>query len=456
MPYLKHFSNMCVLCTVLACALPLQAEQTLSSCLDEGKIAYTNQNYPQAEQIFERCLTLDPQNVDAHLSLGGVYLTQDKLDVAQSHFQTALTHMQRNSPYWSYTYSMLGDIALKNRQNKQALALYSQSLQYNAANVNSLVGKGAILETQGDTQGAAEAYTSALAVEPLNLIARRRLIVLEPEYLTDDDILIALKQRLAVKPEETTLTDENRTLFFRMHQAEQRRGVDYLKNKFGRNLPKDYIVTLNQGTDFARELLTLDGFNALEKSIGQDAVLVFRRLNIPIQSIFSLRNKEGKPVFTPETTLTEEGFTVYTQALAGQKSYLLPNQAVPPSPAQLKKVQARAQALLKKGYTEISRAEYKMLENKTLCSDDTLKNKLGMYFLPVAKNLHRYFVRTTDTDPLQTVPYYYVMQARHKRNPKVEVPKNELIEYYQYYGYTLCLSDGNLTLAEDSADPNAF
>ena len=194
----------------------------------------------------------------------------------------------------------------------------------------------------------------------------------------------------------------------------------------------------------------------MEKSIGQDAVLVFRRLNIPIQSIFSLRNKEGKPVFTPETTLTEEGFTVYTQALAGQKSYLLPNQAVPPSPAQLKKVQARAQALLKKGYTEISRAEYKMLENKTLCSDDTLKNKLGMYFLPVAKNLHRYFVRTTDTDPLQTVPYYYVMQARHKRNPKVEVPKNELIEYYQYYGYTLCLSDGNLTLAEDSADPNAF
>ena len=52
---------------------------------------------------------------------------------------------------------------------------------------------------------------------------------------------------------------------------------------------------------------------------------------------------------------------------------------------------------------------------------------------------------------MKTVPYYYVMVSRKKRNPKVEVPKNEMIEYYTYYGYTICLSDGNLTLAEDNA-----
>ena len=111
----------------------------------------------------------------------------------------------------------------------------------------------------------------------------------------------------------------------------------------------------------------------------------------------------------------------------------------------------RVKNLLQKGYSEISLAEYRLVENKTLCSPDTLKKKLGLLTLPVAKNNYRYFVRTTDTDVLKTIPYYYVMQARHKRNPRVEVPKNEIVEYYDYYGYTVCLSDGNLTLAETAS-----
>ena len=40
---------------------------------------------------------------------------------------------------------MLGDISLKRQQNDQALKMYSKSLEYNAANVNSLVGKGVIV-----------------------------------------------------------------------------------------------------------------------------------------------------------------------------------------------------------------------------------------------------------------------------------------------------------------------
>jgi hypothetical protein len=119
--------------------------------------------------------------------------------------------------------------------------------------------------------------------------------------------------------------------------------------------------------------------------------------------------------------------------------------------AQKQKINARIKTLTQKGYTEISHPELKLLETKTLCSEDTLKNKLGVYYFPLGQKHYRYFVRITDTDPLKTVPYYFVMQARHKRNPKVEVPKNDLIEYYNYYGYTICLSDGNLTLSNDSS-----
>ena len=445
MQLLQRFFNVSLV-AVLG-VTPVHAAQTLAQCLEQGKAQYDQQNYNAAASTFAACVKLDNSSVDAHLSLAGALLTKEDLKGAQAQFEEALQHMQRNSPYWSYTYSMLGDIALKQKENKKALSLYAKSLTYNAANVNSLIGKGVILEAQGDKQGAAEAYTAALAVEPLNVIARKRLISLEPDYMTDEEILTALKQRYAVKPEQKELTEKNRALFEKIHWAEEHKGVDYLKNKYGKNT-KEYIVTLNQGTDFARDLLTLNGYNTLQKSIGQDAVVVFQRMNIPIQDVFALRNKEGRPVFTKESTLTDEGYTVYTQALAGKKEFLLPNQAVPPTPAQVQKANQRAKNLLSKGYAEITRSELKMVETQTLCSEDTLKDKLGVVYLPVTKERHRYFVLIKDASELKNVPYFYVMQARHKRNPKVEVPKNELVEYYKFYGYTVCLSDGNLTLEE--------
>lgn len=447
MPLLKPCSSMIagiLLFPTLLGAAPL----TLSTCLEEGKKQYTAQQYPQAQATFEKCLQLDADNVDAHLSLAGVLLTQEKLDDAKIHFETALKNMKRTSPYWSYTYSMLGDIALKQQAQKQALGMYNKSLEYNTANVNSLIGKAVVLETQGDKLGAAQAYRSAVAVEPLNIIARRRLIELEPDYFTDEEILTALKQRHAIAPEVTQLTDEKRHLFTRIHQAEQRHGVDYLKNKYGPQAQK-LIVTLNKNTDFSRDLLTLEGFKTLEKNIGQDAIAAFRQLNVPEKDIFELRDKQDQKIFTQDTTLTESGFYVYTQALAGKKEYLLPQEAAPLTPQQKQKVQTRVQNLLKKGYTEISRAELKMLETKTLCSEETLQKSLGVLFMPIAKKQYRYFVRTSGPDAMKTVPYYYVMTARKKRNPQLEVPKNSVIEYYKYYGYTICLSDGNLTLAEN-------
>ena len=449
MRLLKLFFSVVLVGTAAGTEKLWAAPQTLATCLETGKTQYEAEQYQQAVITFEQCLKIDADNVDAHLSLGGVLLTQENLSGAKKHFETALANMKRNSPYWSYTYSMLGDIALKQNDQKRALQLYSKSLEYNAANVNSLIGKGVILETQGNKFGAAEAYRAAVAVEPLNIIARKRLIGLEPDYFTDDEILAALKQRFAIAPETAKLTEEKRTLFEKIHQAEQRRGVESLRNKYGQHT-KDYIVTLNKNTDFARDLLTLSGYKTLEKHVGQDAIVTFRKLNVPEPDIFELRDKQGQKIFTQDTTLTESGFTVYTQALAGKKEYLLPREPVPLTQAEIQKAQTRAKNLQQKGYIEISRSELKMLETETSCSEETLKKNLGVVFMPVSKQQYRYFVRKMDKNLLKTVPYYYVMKTRKKRNPKLEVPKNELIEYYAYGGYSVCLSDGKLTFSDET------
>lgn len=443
---MRYLKPICLF-SILAAAWPgvLCAQTQLAACMEQGKKEFASDDYARARVTFERCLTLDAGSEEALLSLGGVSMKQEDLDGAQGYFLSALKNMKRTSPYLSYTYSMLGDISLKKQQNKAALAYYNRSLSFNEANVNSLVGKAVIMEAQGDKKDAAEIYKTALAVEPLNLIARRRLIALEPLYFNDEEMLEALKQRYAVLPDKTELSEGDRELFGKIHSAEQRGGVDYLKGKYPK-LPADYVVTLFKGTDFAREVLTLGGYNALQKQIGQDAIAVFQKLNVRVQDVFDLRDLKGVKIFLPDSTLTDSGLYVYTEALQGRKAFLLPSESVPPTRDFLDKVAARIQELEQNGYTEISRAELAMIKKQTNCSDETLRRRMGLYVLSVTKNDKRYFVLARDVpDARKGVPYYYVALYRSRRDRSVRVPRNSLVETYASFNYKVCSSaDGEL------------
>ena len=439
MRYLTTYLNI----ALLAAFTPVCWGAPIDDCMEQGKKQFAARNYLAAQDTFTRCMKLDAQNVDARLSLAGVLLTQDDLSGAEKQFRAALGQLGRTSPYLSYTYSMLGDISLKRQQYKEALALYEQSLAFNAANVNSLVGKGVITEHFGDKLGAAEAYRSALAVEPLNLVARKRLINLEPDYLTDDEMLDALKQRYAIAPEKKELTDEDRKIFAQIHRAEQLKGVEYLKNKFGK-IPAGYVVELYRNSAFSRDVLTLNGYKALQKQIGQDAIAAFQKAGVPMQDVFDLRDMKGARVFNQDSTLTDSGFFVYSEALQNHKTYLLPREAVPPTQAFLEKANRRAKDLEAAGYMEISRSDLKMIENQTKCSLETLRSKMGVYVLTISKKYQRYFILTRANDEKKAIPYYYIMAAQAKRNPRVKVPQNGVVEMYQMYDYTVCSSDGNM------------
>ncbi len=456
MPYIKPI----LLLNLAFCFLAVSAQgaqDSLASCLEKGKQEFVSQqqkalsrrDYEPARKTFERCLKLDPDNVDTLLSLGGVALTQEKLTKAQDYFLRALPHMSRTSPYLSYTYSMLGDIAFKQQHYDKALSYYEQSLDYNKAYVNSLVGKGLILEIQGRKKEAAEVYQVALAVEPLNIRARQQLIALEPIYFTDEEVLSALKQRYAALPEKTRLSEGDRELFINIHDAEQRGGITYLKSKY-KPLPADYVVTLFKGTDFAREVLTVSGYNALRKAVGQDAVAVFQQMKVPVKDVFDLRDMQGKKVFLADSTLSNEGFYVYNEALQGRKEFLLPGQPLPPSRDDLKKLAARIQELEKNGYTEISRKELDVVQQYTSCSEETLRQYMGLYVLSLSDKEKRYFVPRGETaDPKKGVPYHYVARYRALRHPGVQIPPNSLVEMYESFGdtYKLCSSvDGTLLI----------
>lgn len=436
--------KLCGVSFLLAIVLPAWAAEPVS-CLQTGKKLFEDKQYTQAKDMFQQCVKNAPNDTDARLSLAGALLTLDQLDEAEQEFQTALQSMDRTSPYLSYTYSMLGDISLKQRKNDSAFDWYTKSLESNAANVNSLIGKGVITEYRGDRKAAAEFYRAALAVEPLNLVARQRLISLEPAYFTDKEMLLALKQRHVIQPEDNPeLTPALRQQFLQIHQAEMRRGVDYLKRKYPK-VPANYISTLNKGTDFEREILTLNGYQALQKHIGQDAVEAFVKIGVPQTEVYELRDLKGRKIFNKDNTLTEHGFLVYTEALQNHKLFLRPKESVPPTQAKLEKIARIEEDLKAAGYMEISRKELKFVEKQTRCSEQTLRNELGLYVLPVTKQKRRYFIIARQTpDPKKSIPYYYLMKEKARHDPTIKVPSNTLAESYAYYDYTICLSDGNL------------
>lgn len=441
MRYLPKSLSFALVLTLLCSSAALADE--LSSCLEKGKKEYITKNYLGAQLTFARCLKIDPQSVDANLSMAGLLLTQEDLDRANTYFLAALANMKRSSPYLSYTYSMLGDIALKKRDYKTAVAYYNRSLWFNAANVNSLVGKGVITEYQGNKLDAATMYRTALAVEPLNVIARKRLVNLEPLYFANNEMLDALKQRYAVSPDKKELAKEDRLLFSKLHGAEQRGGLDYLKNKYLR-VPPEFTATLFKGTGFEREVLTKKGFEALQKQIGQDAIAVFQKIGVRIRDVFDLRDTKGNKIFLPDTTLTDRGYFVYTEALQGRKAFLLPQEKVPPTAAFLEQTAKRVQDVLSAGYTEISRRELQWIMDRTQCSEDTLRAKMGLYVMPLSKADKRYFVVARELPNSKVgISYYYTMMQRAQGNPNLKVPRNNVVEEAAYLGDPVCMADGS-------------
>ena len=430
-------------------AMPLTVwcnQSALDSCLEQGKKEFAQQHYTLAKSTFTRCLALDKNDEETLLSLGGVCLTQDELNEAKKYFLSALRNMKRTSPYLSYTYSMLGDIALKQNQPKAALVYYNRSLEYNKAYTNSLVGKGVIIENQGKKKEAAEIYKTALAVEPLNVVARKHLIALEPIYFSDEEMLEALKQREAVAADKEKLTDEDRALFAKLHSAEQRGAIDYLREKYPTKIPSKYVVTLFQGTSFSRDILTPEGYDALQQRLGEDAIMLFQRAGISMKDIFELRDLEGERIFRQDNTLTESGLAAYNEALQGRRMFLLPTESVPLNKEQKAQIETRVAELKQKGYTEISAQELALLKKATNCTEDTLRQSLGLYVLPVSEIAKRYFVVSgSAADAHKGLSWYYVARARAAKDPTVKVPSNSVAESYGAMNFTVCSAvDGEL------------
>lgn len=418
--------------------------QDIQKCLNKGKEFFEQKEYAYAQQTLETCLKTEPDNTDILVSLGGICMKQNNFNQALLYFKEALKNMNKQSPYVAYVYARMGDCYTHNKDFAKAAVYYEASLKFEPANINSLVGKGVCEEQAGNYLSAADYFKRALAVDFTNIVARRRLIALEPQILSPEEILNTMKERNILDPQAETYSEEDLLLLKKMLKAEKDRAIKYLKEKYDDKIPSGLIVERYPGKIYARKMLSYSGYKDLIFLLSQDAIDFFIKQGVYKSEILKLRDFNGNNIFNEKGLLTDEGLTAYNLSLNGQKAYLLPSE---PLPAGVKKADMLVKQLVSQGYEEISLSEYAYLMENTRCNESTLVNNLGMKIVPVSKEKRRFLIVTPPNIlKLKETPYYIVQEKRKRKETSSGVPVYATTFGTGAQKAYLCNEDGTLAL----------
>lgn len=391
-------------------------------CLAKSKEFFNDKDYASASAKLKECLAQNPSDTDALISLAGVQMILGEFNNAEASFNSALkSGGAKVAPYKGYIYSLLGDIAIRNTNLAAATAYYKAALSYHPANINALVGLGICNEKEGNIKEASALYKKALAVDFTNIVARERLIALEPDVLTEGELLTTLKERNIIDTASAVYSLEDVAMLRKMLLAERDSAIEYLSGKYGGRIPPGFIVERDSGKIYGRKMLTLTGYNEVIAQLSSEAKQFFMNKGIQPGTIFQLKDSKGAILFDNKGYLNDSGLAAYTKALLGQKAYFLPNETLP-------NVQNETDALAKKylaqGYSEITMPEYEHLLTESRCSEQTLVTELRARIIKVNENKKRVFLVS---DPKQTEPFtlpfqivaaYRVSYHESKRNSR--------------------------------------
>ncbi len=401
------------------------------SCLSKSNQFFNDKDYDLAQKTLQTCLAKYPKNPDMLISLGGVQMILQQFDKAEASFKAALKVLGSQSKYHAYINSLLGDIAIRRTDIKTAAFYYDEALKFEPANINALVGRGICEERLGRGESAAALYRKALAVDYTNLVARERLIILEPEILTKEEVLFTMKERNLVDPVASDYTDEDYTMLTKLLNAEENRAIEYLAAKYKGSVPDGFLIERDKGKVYARKMLTLTGYKEVLRLLSLDAQqdLIDRKVDPSV--IYSLRDKYGNMMYDKDGILTDEGLIIYSRMLKGQKTYYLPSESdllVNPE------VEKLVKKYLAEGYEEISTPEYIHLMNRSRCSENTLVQVLGIKIIVVSDRVKRIFVVNRPNEmPPKSLAIGYIVDYRQRTSGQSAAPKEQPV-YTSFFG----------------------
>jgi superkiller protein 3 len=124
-----------------------------------------------AIQAYRQALTIDPNNYDAHNSLGSIYSTKGSTDEALKEFRLSLAIY----PNQAMPHSRIGRILAESHHLPEAVEEFTKALGIDPANAHAHNDLGVALIQLGDYQRAAEQFSEAVRLDPAYANARQNL-----------------------------------------------------------------------------------------------------------------------------------------------------------------------------------------------------------------------------------------------------------------------------------------
>ena len=125
-----------------------------------GVAYHETRDFKTAQTLFEKAIRIEPESRTAYISLGSMYLTQDRLADAEQTLRMALTKENYLSP--SRIYHYLGVVFRKRGDYPAAIEYSRRALHLERNDLTPLINLGIVYEKLGDYRRADETFAEAL------------------------------------------------------------------------------------------------------------------------------------------------------------------------------------------------------------------------------------------------------------------------------------------------------
>lgn len=162
-----------------------------------GLLAYQVGQYDKAVDLISQAIQHDSQKAHYCFNLALAFQRQDRLDQAIESYQKALAI----APEYVEAHSNLGNAFREQSRLEDAVASYKQALRIKPDYMDGHNNLGVALKELGQLDEAAESYTRALTINPWHAEAHCNLGIVLNEQKKLDQAIESFEKALAIKPD---------------------------------------------------------------------------------------------------------------------------------------------------------------------------------------------------------------------------------------------------------------
>jgi len=164
----------------------------------KGEIFWKDEEYPQAEMIFQQLIKSYPYSIDYKLSLAWLHVVMEKYDLAQSEVE----EVQKLAPDYALVNYVSGLLALKLKKYDDAKAYSENVLKFNSSNIRALYLAGISTFALGEYEQSYSHISRYIRLQPKD--ERAHKLLAEMQYRMDkgdeaEESLKMLSQRAEEK-----------------------------------------------------------------------------------------------------------------------------------------------------------------------------------------------------------------------------------------------------------------